>query len=297
MISDIIEDTIILNYFIDNLKKEVTQGDINFADLRSIILCDYYLKFNKKDKKKIIQLLKKGNLDSLLDYCTIGLIKKEKHRYNKKSCVSSPLLKYCNDMNVEILSTSYIGLLKHNEIKSLIKQSYDIKDLKAIIFMDVLMPLLNKAHLGKIINSDVNPEQKALEFAKLYRVCKDIKKIKEIFLNPYQIPEKELYLLRDVKKNISIDLQSPVYVENKEVFDGYKSCLKDLNELFNKKVAKCMEIIRKNILDVERKYNLNDNNKKGYFAPFIRKKKFESAKKELSEYRNQFNKIKKIIQT
>ena len=296
-ISDVVEDNIILNYFLDNLKKEVIKEKVDFADLRNIISADYYLKFNKKDKKEIIQLLNKQDSNALIDYCTVGLIKKEKHRYNKRPKVFDPLLKYCNDMNVEILSTSYIGLLKHNELKSLIKQSYDIKDLKAIVFMDVLMPMLDKTHLEKIINSKLNPEQKVLEFAKEYQVCKDMKRIKGIFLNQYQISEEEIYFLRDIKKNISTNLQSPVYVENKEVFDGYKSYLKDFNDLFNKKAAKGIEIIRKNMLDVEKKYNLNEDNKKGYFAPFVRKKKFESLQKELFEYYNQFNEIKEIIQT
>ena len=296
-ISDVVEDNIILNYFLDNLKKEVIKEKVNFADLRNIISADYYFKFNKKDKKEIIQLLNKEDSNALIDYCTLGLIEKEKHRHNKRLKVFDPLLKYCNDMNVEILSTSYIKLLKHNEMKGLIKQSYDIKDLKAIIFMDVLMPMIDEVHLGKVIDSELNPEQKSFEFAKLYHVCKDIKKIKGIFLNQYQISEEDIYLLYDIKKNISISLQSPVYTENKGVFDGYNSCLKDLNDLFNEKVVKGMEIIKKNMFDLEKKYNLNDNNKKSYFTLFIREKKLESAKKELSKYHNQFNKIKNIIQT
>jgi len=296
-ISDVVEDNIILNYFLDNLKKEVIKEKVDFADLRNIISADYYPKFNKKDKKEIIQLLNKQDSNALIDYCALSLIEKEKHRYNKRQKVFDPFLKYCNDMNVEILSTSYIKLLKHNEIKGLIKQSYDIRDLKAIIFMDVLMPMLDKDYLEKIINSELNPEQKALEFAKLYNVCNDIKKIKGIFLNQYQISEEEIYLLYDIKKNISTNLQSPVYSENKVIFEEYKSHIQDLRNLFNKKAVKGMEIIRKNMFDLEKKYNLNDNNKKSYFAPFIRERKFESAKKELSEYRNQFNKIKEIIQT
>ncbi len=296
-ISDVIEDNITLNYFINNLKKEVIQKDINFVDLGNIISADYYLKFNKKDKKEIIQLLNKQDSNVLIDYCTMGLIKKEKNRHNKRPKVFDPLLKYHNDMNVEILYTSYMQLLKHNEIKSLIKQSYDINDLKAIIFMDVLMPMLDRTHLEKIINSKLNPEQKAIEFAKEYQICKDMKRIKGIFLNKYQISEEDIYLLHDIKKNISTNLQSPVYAENKGVFDWYKSCLKDLNDLFNEKVTKGMKIIRKNMFNLEKKYNLNDNNKKSYFAPFIRERKFEFAKKKLSEYRNQFNKIKELIQT
>ncbi|MBU1205187.1 MAG: hypothetical protein KKE93_04745 [Nanoarchaeota archaeon] len=482
-ISDVIEDNVILNYFIDNLKKEVTQRDINFADLRNIISCDYYLRFNKKDKKEIIQLLNKQDSNALIDYCTLGLIKKEKRRYNKKPSVSNPFLKYCNDMNVEILSTSYIGLLKNNEIKSLIKQSHDIKDLKAIIFMDVLMPMLDKAHLEKIINSELNPEQKALEFAKEYQICKDMKRIKEIFLNlneeikhlegdffrltgksgleelqalvnirnkiirhkekynnpeqyitnaqlltkdilnndnslnhmieegidksncvkkeveinikkeidvsyseykkinddlsegsfesylykdklkekeknlnkiievfdfagderldevwmlkktveskiktfediiyeRYQINsyikkvnqhnsvleaafqdqvfEEDISLLCDVKKIISTNLESSVYPENKAILEEYKSHLQQLKELFDKKVINGIKIINKSSFDMEEKHNLNDNSKKGYLGSFVRKKKFESAKKELSEYRNQFNKIKELIQT
>ena len=295
-ISDVVEDNIILNYFLDNLKKEVIKGKVDFADLRNIILADYYLKFNKKDKKEIIRLLNKNDSNALIDYCALGLIEKEKYKHNKRPKVSDPLLKYCNDMNVEILSTSYTGVLKHNEMKGLIKQSNDINDLKAIIFMDVLMPMLDKDHLEKVINSELSPEQKAPEFAKLYNVCKDIKKIKGIFLNKYQISEEDIYLLHDIKKNISTNLQSHVYAENKGVFDWYKSCLKDLNELFNEKAAKGMEIIRKNMFNLEKKYNLNDNNKKSYFAPFIKEKKFESMQKELSKYHNQFNQIKEIIQ-
>jgi len=296
-ISDVVEDDIILNYFLDNLKKEVTQGNFHFADLKNVILSDYYLRFNKKNKKEIIQLLNKQDSNALIDYCTLGLIGKEKPRYNKKPKVFDPLLRYCNDMNIEIFSRGYMGLLNHNEPKSLINQSHNINDLKAIIFMDVLMPVLDKSHSNQIINSELNPEQKALGFAKEYQICKDIKKIKGIFLNQYQISEEEICLLSDIKKNISTNLQSPVYAENKEVFDGYKSCLKDLNDLFNKKAAKGMEIIRKNMFDLEKKYNLNDNNKKEYFAHLIRKKKFESLQKELLGYRNQFNKIKDIIQT
>ena len=162
--------------------------------------------------------------------------------------------------------------------------------------MDVLMPMINEVHLGKIIDSELNPEQKSFEFAKLYHVCKDIKKIKGIFLNQYQISEEDICLLSDIKKNISISLQSPVYAENKEVFDEYKSCLTDLNDLFNKKAEEGMEIIRRNMFDLEKKYNLN-NNKKSYFTLFVRERKLESSKKELSKYHNQFNKIKNIIQT
>jgi len=296
-ISDVIEDNIILNYFIDNLKKEVIKEKIDFTDLRNTILSDYYLGFDKKDKKEIIQLLNKQDSNSLIDYCAIGLVEKEKHRYNKRPKVFDSLLKYCNDMNFEILSTSYMGLLNHNEIKGLIKQSNGIKDLKAIIFMDVLMPMLDKAHLEKIINSELNPEQKALEFAKLYNVCKDIKKIKGIFLNQYKISEEDIYLLYDIKKNISTNLQSPLYAVNKVILEEYKSHIQNLRNLFNEKAVEGMEIIRKNMFNLEKKYNLNDNNKKSYFAPFIRERKFEFAKKELSEYRNQFNKIKELIQT
>ncbi len=296
-ISDVIEDNIILNYFIDNLKKELIKEKVDFTDLRSTILSDYYLGFNKKDKKEIIQLLNKQDSNALIDYCAIGLIEKEKPRYNKRPKVFDPLLKYCNDLNVEILSISYMGLLKHNEMNGLIKQSNDIKDLKAIIFMDVLMSVLDKAHLEKVINSELNPEQKSFEFAKLYQVCKDIKKIKGIFLNQYQISEEDIYLLYDIKKNISTNLQSPVYAENKVILEEYKSCIQDLRNLFNEKAVKGMEIIRKNMFNLEKKYNLNDNNKKSYFTPFIRERKFEFAKKELSEYRNQFNKIKELIQT
>ena len=76
-ISDVIEDNIILNYFIDNLKKEAIKEKVDFTDLRNTILSDYYLGFNKKDRKKIIQLLNKQDSNVLVDYCAIGLIKKE----------------------------------------------------------------------------------------------------------------------------------------------------------------------------------------------------------------------------
>jgi len=295
-ISGIVEDNIILNYFLDNLKKDVIKEKVDFTNLRDIISADYYLKFNKKNKKEIIQLLSKQDSNALMDYCTQGLIGKEKPRYNKKPKVFDSLLRYCNDMNIEIFSRGYMGLLSHNESKNLINQSQDINDLKAIIFMDALMPVLDKSYSNQIINSELSPEQKAFEFANEYQVCKDIKKIKGIFLNQYRISEEEICLLSNIKKNILTNLQSPVYAENKEVFDEYKSSLKDLNNLFNKKTSEGIEIIRKNMFDLEKKYNLN-NNKKSYFASFVKEKKFESAKKELSEYRNQFNKIKDIIQT
>jgi hypothetical protein len=296
-ISDIIEDNIILNYFLDNLKKEVIKEKVDFTDLRNIISADYYLKFNKKDKKEIIHLLNKQDSNVLIDYCTLGLTKKEKKGYNKRPKVFDSLLKYYNNMNVEILSTSYMQLLKHNETKNLIKQSYNIKDLKAIIFMDILLPFLDESYSKQIINSNINPEQKALEFAKSYLVCKDIKKIKGIFLDQYQISEEEIYFLYDIKKNILTNLKVPVYTKNKEFLDRHKSCLNDLNNLFNEKAKKGMEIIKKNMFNLEKKYNLNDNGKGGYFTSFIRKKKFESFQRELLEYHNNFNKIKEIIQT
>ena len=296
-ISDIIEDNIILNYFLDNLKKEVIKEKVDFADLRSLISADYYLGFNKKGEKEIIQLLNKKDSNALIDYCTLGLIKKEKHGYNKRPELFDSFLNYRNDMNVEILSTSYIKLLKHNEIKNLIKQSYDIKDLKAIIFMDILLPFLDESYSKQIINSNINPEQKALEFAKGYLVCKDIKKIKEIFLDQYQISEEEIYFLYDIKKNILTNLKVPVYTKNKEFLDRHKSCLNDLNNLFNEKAKKGIEIIKKNLFNLEKKYNLNDDGKGRYFTSFIRKKKFESFQRELLEYYNKFNKIKEIIQT
>jgi len=295
-ISDIVEDNIMLNYFLDNLKKDVIKEKIDFTNLRNIISADYYLRFNKKNKKEVIQLLSKQDSNALMDYCTQGLIEKEKPKHNKRPKVFNPLLRYCNDINIEIFSRCYIGLLSHNESKNLINQSYDINDLKAIIFIDALIPVLDNLYSNQTINSKLNPEQKALEFAREYQVCKNIKKIKEIFLNQHQISEKDICLLNDIKKSISI-IQSPVYAKNKEVFDEYKSDITDLNDLFNKKAVKGVEIIRENIFDLEKKYNLSGNNKKEYFFHLIRKKKFESLQKEFLGYRNQFNKIKSIIQT
>ena len=57
-ISDVVEDNIILNYFLDNLKKEVIKEKVDFPDLKNIISADYYLRFNKKNKIEIIQLLR-----------------------------------------------------------------------------------------------------------------------------------------------------------------------------------------------------------------------------------------------
>lgn len=312
-ISDVIEDNITLNYFLDNLKKEIIKEKVDFADLRNIILSDYYLKFNKKDKKEIIQLLNKQDSNALIDYCALGLIEKEKHRYNKRPKVFDPLLKYCNNMNVEILYTSYMQLLKHDEIKSLIKQSYDINDLKAIIFMDVLMPMLDKAHLEKIINSELNPEQKALEFARQYQTHKEIVYERDKIgldienLDNYNVAleaafqdnvfEEDISLLYDVKKVMSDSLKSAFYPENRAILEEYKSHLQQLKELFDKKVIDGIKIINKSSFDMEEKHNLNDNSKKDYLGSFVRKKKFESAKRELSEYHNQFNKIKELIQT
>ena len=297
MISDVIEDAIILNYFIDNLKKEVIKEKIDLVDLRNLVSADYYLGFNKKDRKEIIQLLNKQDSNALIDYCTLGLIKKEKHRYNKRPKLFDSFLNYRNDMNVEILSASYMDLLKNNEIKNLIKQSYDIKDLKAIIFMDILMPVLDESYSKQIINSELNPEQKALEFAKAYQVCKDIRKIEKVFANHNHVSAEEIFLLYDIKKSISTNLQLAVYTKSKDIPDNYQSYLQQLKDLFDEKLAHGIRIISRNISNIEREYNLDDCRKKGYFGFFVRKKRLESAKKELLAYHGQFNKIKELIRT
>jgi len=480
--SDIIEQDLITNYFLDKLKDDTVISSFPENKIKFLIASDYYLRFRSNDKKKVKNLLKKISFDNLIDYFTFNLIDKDIRRYKKQTKNINPLLEYRLDINSEIVSKEYINMLNNNnKLKNVIKQSYDIKDLKAIIFMDVLMPMLDKAHLEKIINSELNPEQKALEFAKEYQICKDMKRTKEIFLNlneeikhlegdffrltgksglgklqeltnirnniirhkekynnpeqyitnaqlltkdmlnsygslnhmidegigksdcvkkeveinikkeidnsyleykktkdelskesfesylyrdklkekeknlnkiievldfagdersnevcmlkktveskiktfediinekdkinsyiekvgyyntvleavfQDQVFEEDISLLYDVKKIISTKLKSSVYPENKVILNEYKSHLQHLKELFDKKAVYGMKIISKNMFDMEEKHNLNDNNKKGYFGSFVRKKKFESAKKELSEYRNQFNKIKELI--
>jgi hypothetical protein len=146
-------------------------------------LADYHLRFNKNENKKIIELLNNNEPTELVDYCTSQLAKKNPNRHKKKEKEFDPLLKYCNDINSEIFCKKYIELLNNNEIKGMITDSFDMNDLKSLIFMDYLLPMIDENYSSEIINSELNPEQKALNFAKEYQIYLEINKLHKIFSN------------------------------------------------------------------------------------------------------------------
>jgi len=106
---------------------------------------------------------------------------------------------------------------------------------------------------------------------------------------------EDISVLEETKNILSKFSLSCNYDENKELFNGYKSNLEQLKDLFNKKLFEAFRILDKNIEKIEKKYILEIKPKKGYFNSIARKKKLQLAREGLSKNYSQFNQIKKLV--
>ena len=106
---------------------------------------------------------------------------------------------------------------------------------------------------------------------------------------------EDISLLEETKEILSKFSLSYNYGENRGLFNEYQSNLEQLKDLFNKKLVEAFKVLDRSIGEIEKKYILEINPKKGYLNSIAKKKKLQLAKKELLKNYSQFNQIKKIV--
>jgi hypothetical protein len=184
-------DSLFIEYFCPHMSiKQIEEAVEKKADLFTLAAMDYYRRFGgSAEKSSSLTGLKP---EDIIGYFTEILIKKNPEKYKRDAQRQFA----ATTVDSGIISSIYLNIVK-NGARELIGKASNLDDLKAILLIEKIVPLLRHNKVYDMFASGHNPEQTFIELIKIVNEEKQIQDIDDYIKKINDISEEADKLMRD----------------------------------------------------------------------------------------------------